>query len=219
MAGLGEDQHRGRHPCIGLEYAAGHGDHGLQPVAVHQLFADGFVCGGRAEQYAVRHDAGAAPADAQHPQEQSQKQQFRFLGLADFQQICRNDVGIQTALERWIGKNQRILFLVRVLIGQAVPVFDKGIVNAVGHHVHRADAEHGSVHVVAEKHVVHIVILLLAVEEDFFFAVLLQVFTRRNKEAGSAAGRVADHIVRFWVHQLHHHADNMARGTELAVEA
>ena len=82
----------------------------------------------------------------------------------------------------------------------------------MGHHVHRADAEHGSVHVVAEKHVVHIVILLLAVEEDFFFAVLLQVFTRRNKEAGSAAGR-------FWVHQLHHHADNMARGTELTVTA
>ena len=88
----------------------------------------------------------------------------------------------------------------------------------MGHHVHRADAEHGSVHVVAEKHVVHIVILLLAVEEDFFFAVLLQVFTRRNKEAGSAAGRVADHVISFRGHQLHHHADNMARGAELTIE-
>ena len=105
-------------------------------------------------------------------------QQLGFLGLADFQQICRNGVGIQTALERWIGKNQRILFLIRVLIGQAVPVFDKGIVNAVGHHVHRADAEHGAVHVIAEEHVVHVVIFLLAVEEDIFLAVLFQVFTR-----------------------------------------
>ena len=85
------------------------------------------------------------------------------------------------------------------------------------HHVHRADTEHGSVHVVAEKHVVHVVVLLLAVEENFFLAVLLQVFARRDQEARSTAGRVADHVIGFRVHQLHHHADNVAWGTELAV--
>ena len=219
MAGLGEDQHRGRHPCIGLEYAGRHGDHGLQPVAVHKLLTDGFVCGGGAEQHAVRDNAGAASADAQHPQEQRQKQQLGFLGLADLEKIRRHGVCVQTALEGRVGQNQGILLLVRVLVAKAVPILDKGVVDAVGHHVHGTDAEHGTVHVIAKEHVVHIVILLLAVEENFFFTMLLQVFACRNKEAGGAAGRVADHVVGFRVHQLHHHADNVARGTELTVEA
>ena len=61
-------------------------------------------------------------------------------------------------------------------------------------------------------------ILFLAIEEDLFLAALFQIFARRNKEAGSAAGRVADHVVGFGVHQLHHHADDVARRAELAVE-
>ena len=195
MAGLGKNQNGGGHARIGLEHAGRHRDHGLQPVAVHQLLADGLVRGGRTEQHAVRHDAGAAPADAQHPQEQGQKQQLGFLGLADFEKIHRHSVCVQTALEGRVGQNQGILLLVRVLVAKAVPVLDKGVVDAVGHHVHGADAEHGAVHVIAEEHVVHVVIFLLAVEEDIFLAVLLQVFTRRNKEAGSAAGRIYKNAV------------------------
>ena len=89
----------------------------------------------------------------------------------------------------------------------------------MGHHVHRADTEHGPVHVVTEEHVVHIMILFLAIEEDLFLAALFQIFARRNKKAGGAAGRVADHVVGFGVHQLHHHADDVARRAELAVQA
>ena len=65
----------------------------------------------------------------------------------------------------------------------------------MGHHVHRADAEHGTVHVVAEEHMVHIMVFLLAIEEDFFFAVLFQVFARRDQEAGGTAGRVYKNAV------------------------
>ena len=89
----------------------------------------------------------------------------------------------------------------------------------MGHHVHRADPEHGAIHVVAEEHMVHIMVFLLAVEEDFFFPGFFQILARRNKKTGGAAGRVADDVIGFRVHQLHHHADDMARGTELTVEA
>ena len=61
-------------------------------------------------------------------------------------------------------------------------------------------------------------IFFLAVKEDFFLAVLFQVLARRHKEAGRAAGRVADDLVRLGVHQLDHHFDNMARCAELTVQ-
>ena len=174
---------------------------------------------GRAEQYAVRYDAGTAPTDAQHTQKECQKQQLGFLGFADLQQVRRNGICIQTALERRIGKDERILLLVRILITEAVPVFDKRIVNTVSHHVHGTDTQHGAIHIVAEEHMVHVVVFLLSVEEDFFLAMFFQIFTRRNKETGGAASRVADHIISFRIHQFHHHANDMTRGTELTVPA
>ena len=217
MSGFCENQNGSGHAGVGLEHAGRHGDHGLQPVAVHQLLADSLVRGGRTEQHAVGDDTGTAPADAQHPQEQGQKQQLGFLGLADLQQIRRHGIGIQTAFEWRVGKNQRVFLLVRILVGQAVPILDKGTHNAVGHHVHRADPEHGAIHVVAEEHMVHIMVFLLAVEEDFFFPGFFQILARRNKKTGGAAGRVADHIVRPGGHHIHHHADDVPGGAELAV--
>ena len=61
-------------------------------------------------------------------------------------------------------------------------------------------------------------ILLPPVEEDFLFVVGHQVFFRCHQETGSTASRVADGKVGLGLHQLHHHFDDMARGTELAVE-
>jgi len=62
-------------------------------------------------------------------------------------------------------------------------LLNKGVVHAVGHHVHGADAQHGAVHIVAEEHMVHIVVFLLFVEEDLFLVLLLQIFTGSHKEA------------------------------------
>ena len=87
----------------------------------------------------------------------------------------------------------------------------------MGHHVHGADAQHGAVHVVAMEHVVHVVIFLQLIEEDLFLVVLFQILTGGNKKAGGTAGRVADHVVRPGLHQLYHHADDVAGRAELTV--
>ena len=78
---------------------------------------------------------------------------------------------------------------------KAVPVLDKGVVDAVGHHVHRTDAEHGAVHVIAEEHVIHVVVFLLAIEEDLFFSVFFQILARWNKKTGGAAGRIYKDVI------------------------
>ena len=86
------------------------------------------------------------------------------------------------------------------------------------HHVHSADTQHRAIHIVAEEHMVHVVVFFLLVKEDFFLAVSFQVLTRRNQKAGGAASGIADDFVRLGVHQLDHHTDNVARGTELTVQ-
>ena len=219
VTGLGEDKDRGGHAGIGLEHAGGHGDHGLQPVVFDELLADGHVGLGGAEEDPVRHDAGAAAAGAEHAEKQGQEEELRLLGPADLEQVGGDDVRVQAPLEGGIGQDQGILVPVRVLVGEAVPILDKWVVDAVGHHVHGADAEHGPVHVEAMEHVVEEVVLLPPVEEDGLLLILLQILPRRHQEAGGAAGRVADHLLRAGVHELHHHADDVAGGAELAVDA
>ena len=195
VTGLGEDQNGGGHARVGLEHAGGHGDHGLQPVALNELLADGLVRGGGSEEHAVRHDAGAASAHLEHPQKQRQEQQLRLFSLADLQQIGGDDIRVQAAFEGGIGQDQGVFLPVRVLVGEAVPVLDEGIVHAVGHHVHGPDAQHGAVHVVAVEHVIHVMILVLAVEEHLLLAVFLQVVADRHQEAGGAAGRVYQDVI------------------------
>ena len=219
VAGLGENQDSGGHAGVGLEHAGGHGDHGLEAVVFDELAPDVLMRLGRAEEHAVRHDAGAAAADAEHAQKEREEQKLRLLGLADLEEVGGDDVRVQAPLEGGIGQDQGILVPVRVLVGEAVPILDEGVVDAVGHHVHGADAEHGPVHVEAVEHVVEEVVLLPAVEEDLLLPVLLQVFPRRHQKARGAAGRVADDLVRAGVHELHHHADDVAGGAELAVDA
>ena len=218
MAGLGENKNTGGHTCVGLEHAAGHRDDRLQPIALHQFLADGLVGSTRSEEDTVGNDAGTPTAGLQHPQEQCQEQQLRLLGLADLQQVSGHRIRIQTALEGGIRQDQIELFLIRVLVAEAVPVLNEGAVHPVGHHIHGADAEHRAIHIVAKEHMVQEMILLPPVEEDFFFVVGHQVFFRCHQETGSTASRVADGKVGLGLHQLHHHLDDMARGTELTIE-
>lgn len=145
---------------------------------------------GGAEQYPVGDDDRPPAAHLQHPQKEGQEQQFCFLGLAQLQQVGGHDVRVQASLEGRIGQNQGVFVPVRVLVAETVPVLDEGVVDAVGHHVHGPDAQHGAVHVEAVEHVVHVVAFLLPVEEDLLPAALLQVLPCRHQEAGGAAGRV-----------------------------
>ena len=173
---------------------------------------------GGTEQHAVRHDDCPPAAHLQHSQKQRQEQQLGLFGLAEFQQVGGNDVGVQTALKRRVGQNQGVLVSVGVLIGQAVPILNKGVVDAVGHHVHGADSQHRAVHVEAVEHVVHVVVFFLPVKEDLLFMVLFQVLPSRHQKARCTTGRVADHVVRRGGHQIHHHLDDVARCAELAVD-
>ena len=176
------------------------------------------MCSGRAEQNAIRDDAGAASADFQHPQEQGEEQQLSLFGLAELEQVGGNNVVVQTALEWGICQNQAVSVLVGVLVAQAVAVLDERVVHAVGHHVHSADAQHGAVHIEAVEHVVHVVVFVFAVKEHFLLAVFTQIFASGHKEARRAAGRVANHIISAGLHQVNHHADDVAWGAELTVD-
>ena len=217
MAGLGKHQHRRGHPRVGLEHSAGHGNHRLQTVVLHDFFPDRLVRRGRAEQHPVRHDAGAPAAHFQHPQKQRQKQKLGLFGLAQFEQVRRNNVGVQAAFEGRIGQNQRIGFPVGVLVRKTVPVLDGRVVDAMGHHVHGADAQHRAVHIVAVEHPVHVMVFFLPVKEDLLFVFLFQVVPGLHQKAARAAGRVADDLVGLGGHHLHHHTDDMPRRAELAV--
>lgn len=87
VAGLGENQDGSRNTRIGLEHAGGHRNYGFQTVVLDDLPANRLMCSGRAEQNAIRDDAGTASADLQHPQEQSEEQQ---LGLLVLQSLSRS---------------------------------------------------------------------------------------------------------------------------------
>ena len=84
VIGFGEDQNGSADAGIGLKHTGGHGDNGFQPVPFDDFLADGLVRGGGTEENTVRDDAGTAPADFQHLQEQGQEEKLRFLCFAYF---------------------------------------------------------------------------------------------------------------------------------------
>ena len=86
------------------------------------------------------------------------------------------------------------------------------------HHVHGANAQHGPIHVVTMKHMVHIVILVLPVKENFLLTVFLQVVADSHQEAGSTTRGITNDLICFGLHQIHHHANDMPGGAKLAVD-
>ena len=87
----------------------------------------------------------------------------------------------------------------------------------MSHHVHSTDTKHGSVHIVAMEHVIHEMISVLLIKKNFLLVLLSEIISAGNKESRGSASRIADKICRLRVHHFNHHADNMSRGSELAV--
>lgn len=83
------------------------------------------------------------------------------------------------------------------------------------HEVHRGDAEHGAVGVVAGEHGARKVLPLLGGHDVFI--VRPDVFGGRDKESGSATGRVTDDVVGRRLDELDHHLTDVLRGAELTV--
>ena len=94
---------------------------------------------------------------------------------------------------------------------------DVRVFNAVGHHVHGANAQHSAVHVEAVKHAIHVVLQVFTAVKNLLPPGFPQIFGGSYQKAGSAAGRVTDDLLGSGIHQLHHHADDMSRRAELPV--
>ena len=119
-AGLGEHQDRGRDAGVGPEHAAGQLDHRVELVLLDQDAPQILVRLGRAEQHAVRHDDGGAPAGLEQPQEQREEQQLGLLRLDDVLQILGGGLVVERAGERRIGEHQRVASgILGVVLGEA----------------------------------------------------------------------------------------------------
>ncbi len=130
-AGLCEHQHRRGYARIGLEHAGGHGNHRPQLMVFHQLLADGLVRLGRAEQNAVRHDAGAAPALFQHPQKQRQEQQLGLFGVGHGLQVIVDALRVHSPLEGRIRQADGEPVTDLILLGNAVAVINFRVADGV----------------------------------------------------------------------------------------
>ena len=167
------------------------------------------------EQNAVRHDAGAASAGFEHPQEERKEQKFRLFGVGDGFQVIVDALGIHSALERRVRKADRVLAANGVLLGNAVFVVDIRVGDGVEHQVHGRNAQHGAVHVKAGEHRAGKMLPLL--RGHAVLVVGAEVLRTGHQKARRAAGGVADEVVRRGLHQFHHHVADVLGRAELAV--
>ena len=90
------------------------------------------------------------------------------------------------------------------------------IFHTVEHHVHGADSQHGLVGIKAGEQAGFEVAHVLGFHQ-FLFLMLADIGCTGQKKTGRAHGGVKDGILERGLHQLHHHIDDMAWSTELAV--
>ena len=95
---------------------------------------------------------------------------------------------------------------------------DVGILDAMQHHIHRTDTKHGLVCIIAGEKTGLKVSRILRLHQ-LCSLVRDDVGTTLLQEAGAPHGRVKNLVFESRLHELHHHVDNVARGSELAVFA
>ena len=105
--------------------------------------------------------------------------------------------------------------LTRIATKKAEGVTDETKVNSIVED--STDAQHGTVHVEAVEHVVHVVVFVFAVKKHFLLAVFAQIFASGHKEASRAAGRVANHIVSAGLHQVNHQLQDHPKKNPLSL--
>lgn len=74
----------------------------------HQLAAQFFVGLAAAEQHAVGHDDGGAPAGFEQAQEQGQKEQLGLFGFDGLLQILGGVFVVQAAGKGWVGQDEAV---------------------------------------------------------------------------------------------------------------
>ena len=86
------------------------------------------------------------------------------------------------------------------------------------HQVHRADAQHGLVGIESVEHRLAEMAVIVGAEQ-FGAVVLLDIFRALDDKSRRTHCGVADGVAQSGLHQFDHHADDVARGTELSVIA
>ena len=176
----------------------------------------------RPEEHAVGHDDGGAATDLKQAQEQGEEQQLCLLRLDDLLQVLGGGLVVEAAGERRIGEDERVPLGVvarcgQVGLGQGVLVADVRFLYAVQQHVHAADAQHGGVEVIAVEGALVEPASGPGVFVDAVGVVLDEMFGGGDEEAGGAAGRIADDVLRGGRGHVHHQLDDVARRAELPV--
>ena len=120
-------------------------------MILDELFANGFMCRGRSEQYTIRNDAGALAALFQHTQEQGKEQQLRFLRVRYRFQIIVDALCVDRSLERRIRQAHRKAIGNLILFRYAILIINLRIADRMQHEVHCRNAEHGVVCVKPRK--------------------------------------------------------------------
>jgi hypothetical protein len=133
------------------------------------------------------------------------------------QQTVVNTVVVEIALERRVGKHERV-FAADVSVGlrECIHKPQVGGFDTVEHQVHGCNAYHGGIEFNAVEHLFVEVLFKLFIEEKVVM-ILPQVFTGTHEETGRSCCRVADGIGWLWAGHGHHHVDDMPWRTELSV--
>jgi hypothetical protein len=179
-----------------LEDAAWEGDDGVELLLLDEDLPERPVGGARPEEDAVGDDDGGAAPGLEEPEEEGEEEELGLLRPDDLLEVFRGVLVVEGAGERGIREDEGVaLLLARVVLRQRVAVADGGALHAVEEHVHAPDPEHRVVEVEAVEGGLVEVLLKLRVAEELGMP-LAEVLARGDEEAGGAAGRVADDVLR-----------------------
>ena len=216
--GFGEEEDGGGDTGIGLEDAGGHGDDGVEFLLLDKGLAELLVGIGRAEEDSIGHDDGGAATGLQEAQEERHEEEFGFFGFDDLEEVFGGGLVIEATGEGRIGEDEGVFFrIVLIALGEGVLVADVGVLDAVEEHVHAADAQHGGIEVVAVEGVLIEAAAAGGVLVDGVAVMIDQIFGDCDVEPASAAGRIAEDILRCGGDHFHHQLDDVSRTAELAV--
>lgn len=179
-------------------------------------------------------DDAALAARHEEAHHQMDEQQFSFGGV--FRELVGDVAFVDAALERGIGQDDVVRFLFRVGLGERVGVIHFGPRDAVEDQVHHAEADHRGVEVEPEQRFFLEIFPLFFIDDLVadqipgrsvfvkFQQIPARVFFQNvlvspDQKSARAESQIADSMAEFGIDQRDDHADDVARGSELAVFA
>ena len=148
-----------------------------------------------AEKDAVGHDDCGPPAHAEEAEKECEEEELGLLGLDYAGGGPWRWPRSRGCPRRGIGEDEGVgAGVVGMGFLEGVLVADAGALDAVEHHVHAADAEHGGIEIKAMKDVLGKAFAGGFVGKDLGLVVLAQVFPGGHEKSAGPAGGVADDV-------------------------